>query len=163
LGRDAGLSTDQLDGIMQQSTTGSPDTPELLLADARLALAAPSVEADWRSANRDVRRAVLLAAIASEVKIKTTLVGKATAPARSAAQRDADDRRIATADLVHKPMKVALGRSLHEEQAVLFKAVSELFQARNKVAHRGVELNVEDARTYTQTAVDLFTWLESVP
>jgi hypothetical protein len=59
-----------IDGLREGRKAGTPD---LLLADARETLAGSGVQSQRAASRRDVRRAVLLAAIASEVKIKDTL------------------------------------------------------------------------------------------
>lgn len=46
----------------------------------------------------------------------------------------------------------------------MFKAVNQLFDDRNTIAHsRGEPPTLEDARGDLQAAVDLFAWLDSLP
>jgi hypothetical protein len=72
------------------------------------------------------------------VKIKQTLREKTPADRRAVVDVLLDNYRevdVAIAQLPHKAMKAAVGRSLHEEAADLFQAVVQLFTHRNQIAH----------------------------
>jgi hypothetical protein len=124
------------------------------------------VQSQRAASRRDVRRAVLLAAIASEVKIKDTLRQKTPDHRRELAEVTLKNWRevdIAIAELPHKPMKGAIGRSLHEDDPDLFAAVRALFTRRNAIAHRGEAPTLAEARDSVGAAVGLSAWLDSLP
>jgi hypothetical protein len=138
---------------------------DVLLADAREAMDPPSVSVEWQKDPRDTSRAVLLAAIASEVKIKTTLVEKAPEDRRDLIKiivSNPRDITVAAAQLVHKTMKGAVGRSLHEDDPGLFEAVEKLFRTRNRLAHDARRPTTEEADQAVTTAVELFRWLDGL-
>jgi hypothetical protein len=159
----AGLTVEVLDEVADLLNVGAvAGTADLLLADAREALASPGVEQEWEVTRRDVRRAVLLAAIASEVKIKRTLLEKTPGDRRPLV--DIIRRRVRPVrTLTHQTMKAASGRSLHEEDEPLYSAVKELFKDRDDIAHQGEPPELNQARRDVQAAVDLFAWLDSLP
>jgi hypothetical protein len=163
----AGLTVEVLDEVADLLKVGAVvGDAELLLADAREALASPGVEQEWEATRRDVRRAILLAAIASEVKIKGTLLEKTPDDRRSLVEIILKNFRVvevAVGDLPHKTMKAAIGRSLHEDNPALFDAVKKLFTDRNAIAHRGEPPELPQARRDVQAAVDLFAWLDTLP
>jgi hypothetical protein len=163
----AGLTVAALDEVAEFLNVGAvADTADLLLADAREALASPGVEQEWEVTTRDVRRAILLAAIASEVKIKRTLLEKTPEHRRSLVEiilKNFREVEVAVGDLPHKTMKAATGRSLHEDNPALFDAVKRLFTDRNAIAHRGEPPELHQARRDVQAAVDLFAWLNTLP
>jgi hypothetical protein len=137
-----------------------------LLADARETLGGTGWESALAAARRDVRRAVLLAAIASEVKIKDTLREKTPSHQKDLVDvilkgwREVD---IAIAQLPHKAMRAAVGRSLHKDDPRLFDAVEKLFTLRNRIAHDGVEPTLSQAREAVTAAVQLSAWLDGLP
>jgi hypothetical protein len=164
---ESALSRDALGDIIDRLREGAtPPTSDELLADARATLAGRGVESKRSASHRDVRRAVLLAAIASEVKIKDTLRQKTPEHRRELAEvilknwREVD---IAIAELPHRPMKGAIGRSLHEDDPALFDAVRTLFTRRNGIAHRGEVPTLEDARESVGAAFRLAAWLDGLP
>ena len=165
-GEDAALGRDSLDKIVgrldQEQTVLEAD---VLLADARHTLIGPQPESTITASRRDVRRCVLLAAIASEMKIRETLREK-TPPQRkelvAVILKNWREIDIAIAQLPHKAMKAALGRSLHEEQPDLFDKVQKLFVTRNKVAHRGEAPTLAEAQEAVQTASRLSAWLDGL-
>jgi hypothetical protein len=167
LGRNAGLTVEELDQVAESLAGGAaPSTPEVLLADARETLSTPSVEHEWQAARRDIRRAILLAAIAAEVQIKTTLDDKTPTEKKALVNiilKSFREVEVAVGELPHKTMKAAVGRSLHEDDPELFRAIKKLFTHRNHVAHRGEPPSLEEARTDIQAAVRLFSWLDSLP
>jgi hypothetical protein len=166
-GPDAGVTVEELDQVAERLAARKiPGTAEVLLADAREALTGPSVEQEGQTVRRDIRRAILLAAIACEVKIKATLLDKTPPAKRDLVEiilKNIREVQVAVGALPHKTMKAAIGRSLHEDDCILFEAVNKLFRDRNNIAHRGEPPTLEDARGDVQAAVDLFAWLESLP
>jgi hypothetical protein len=165
-GQDAGLTVKELNEVASLLKAGYvPSTADVLLADARETLTGPSVEDGWRTTVRDVRRAILLAAIACEVKIKATLVEKASLEKRELAEvivKNIREVQVAIGELPHKAMKAAVGRSLHEDDPDLFKAVKKLFSDRNNIAHRGEPPTLDEARDDLVAAVELSAWLDSL-
>jgi hypothetical protein len=164
---ESALSREALGGIVDRLRQGlSPPASDELLADARETLVGSGAESARSAARRDVRRAILLAAIASEVKIRDTLRRKTPDHRRELVEvilknwREVD---IAIAQLPHKAMKAAVGRSLHEDDPGLFEAVVTLFNRRNAVAHRGEASTLEEARESVGAAVRLSAWLDRLP
>jgi hypothetical protein len=163
---ESALSREALNGIIDRLREGVvPPTSDALLADARETHAGRGAESVRAASHRDVRRAVLLAAIASEVKIKDTLRQKTPEHRRELAEvilknwREVD---IAIAE-PHKPMKAAISRSLHEDDPALFDAVRSLFTRRNGIAHRGEVPTLEEARAWVDAPVRLAAWLDGLP
>jgi hypothetical protein len=161
------LSRDVLSDVIGRLGEGrKARSADLLLADARETLAGTGSESALAASRRDVRRAVLLAAIASEVKIKDTLREKSPSHRRDLVDvilkgwREVD---IAIAELPHKAMRAAVGRSLHEDDPALFDAVKELFNRRNRIAHYGEEPTLSQARDAVRAAVQLSAWLDGRP
>lgn len=156
---ESALSRDVLGDVVRRLSEGrKARSADLLLADARETLAFTE--------HADVRRAVLLAAIASELKIKETLREKTPSHRRDLVDVILDNWRevdFAIAQLPHKPMKAAIGRSLHEDEPGLFDAVVELFNRRNRIAHYGERPTVSQARDAVGAAVQLSTWLDGLP
>jgi hypothetical protein len=166
-GTDSGLTVEELDRVAKQLTLEeTPQTAEVLLSDARETLTGRTVEQDWQTVQRDIRRAILLAAIASEVKIKSTLLDKTPPDRRGLVEiilKNIREVQVAVGALPHQTMKAAVGHSLHEDDTSLFDAVNKLFRDRNNIAHRGEPPTLEDARADVRAAADLFTWLDSLP
>jgi hypothetical protein len=112
----------------------------------------------------DLPRALLVAAIACELKIKATLREHA-----SEAQRELVDvllsnpRDWALSAVAHfdAPLKAVAGVSLREADRELWKPATALFERRNALAHRGVMPSDDDALDSIRTAVALFRWLPS--
>jgi hypothetical protein len=160
--------------LLVESSVSSQDPPEADKSDGQkaleeafeIALAGSGVQSQRAASRRDVWRAVLLAAIASEVKIKDTLRQKTPDHRRELAEVTLKNWRevdIAIAELPHKPMKGAIGRSLHEDDPDLFAAVRALFTRRNAIAHRGEAPTLAEARDSVGAAVGLSAWLDSLP
>ena len=114
----------------------------------------------------DGRRAVLLAAIAAEVRIRDALREKTPASREELVEVILKNYReidIAIGQLPHKVMKAAVGRSLQEDDSELFGRVQALFQLRNEVAHWGIEPTKEKARDAVLAANALAMWLDELP
>jgi hypothetical protein len=136
-----------------------------LLADAQATITGPGAESSRAASRRDTRRAVLLAAIASEIKIKETLRKKTSTEKRDLVDvlinswREVD---TVTAGLTDKAMRAAVGHSLREDNKSLYKAVVKLFELRNQIAHRGKEPTISEAQIAVAAAVDLSKWLDAL-
>jgi hypothetical protein len=166
--RGGAINVDTMQSILAALARGAaPSLAEVLLADAQAAVAGPTVSQHWKRERRDTARVVLLAAIASEVKIKETLLLKAPAqftPLLDIILGNPREVAVAAGQLVDKPTKAVTGRSLREDDRPLFKAVSEnLFPQRNKVAHAGYQPTIDEAHEAVATATALFAWLDSLP
>jgi hypothetical protein len=80
----AALTRETLDQVVDRLARGeATGSADLLFADAQDTLAGEGAESELIASRRDVRRAVLLAAIAAELKIKETLREKTPAPKRA--------------------------------------------------------------------------------
>jgi hypothetical protein len=151
---------------------GDPAVADLLLADARMVLSPFGISQAWKRERRYTARAVLLAAIAAEVKIKGTLVEKTPDELQGLLDVILDNPRditIATGQLLDKSMKAAVGVSLLEQDKPLFKDVTErtstkwgLFPLRNRVAHHGYQPKLAEAEKAVDTVQRLFAWLNGV-
>jgi hypothetical protein len=131
---------------------------ETLLADA---------EHYARHAVRDFRRAVLMAAIACEVKVKEILRERATKAQRSLVDFALENPReitLTAADgLFNKLIFATLGRSLRQDDRQLFRDIEALYTARNRIAHRGLMPDEAEAGRVVRAARRSFTWLDSLP
>jgi len=135
----------------------SPATALALLADARHLATRPPY--DWL-------RAVLAAAIATEVRVKQALRSAATDDARPLVDFLLDNPRdasVAAANLFDKAMQAVCGRSLRNDDPGLFKEVGSLFRVRNEVAHHARRPTAEQGARAVQASVGAFAWLDSLP
>ena len=134
-----------------------PPTALALLADARHIATRPPH--DWL-------RAVLAAAIATEVRVKQALRSAATDDVRPVVDFLLDNPRdasVAAANLFDKAMQAVCGRSLRIDDPGLFKEVDSLFRARNEIAHQARRPTAERGARAVQAAVGAFAWLDSLP
>lgn len=127
--------------------------PEELLADARY-------HARIRQPP-DYRFAALLAAIASESKVKHNLAELAEPAVEQVV------RLFLQTNPVHKHFDVTaaavVGRSLRQEDRELYDAVERMFETRNKIAHGKPEQPGEEAmREAVKTTEAVFEWLRSL-
>ena len=118
-----------------------PPAEETLLADALYSVAFMP---------RDLQRAVLVAAIACEVKVKAKL------------QSTVVQKRMGVASLFDKPLKTARGHSLREENRNLYKRVVNLYEVRNRIAHRGEHPSAHTAGDVVGAAGEAFKWLDGI-
>jgi hypothetical protein len=113
----------------------------------------------------DLRRAVLMAAIACEVKVKEILRNRATAAQRSLLDFALDNQREVTVTaangLFDKLMLATLGRSLRLDDKKLFNDVVHLYKVRNDIAHHGIMPDAADADRVVRAARRCFIWLDS--
>lgn len=129
------------------------DEPASLLAEARWAA--------WPTKDPDTKRAVLLAAIALEVKTSETLLAKADQTARPVVDLLLS-REVSVNFLLTKVSKTVLGEALKEFDGRLAKATAELYKLRNDIAHRGITPAPDQAREAVKAAEDVFAWLRQV-
>jgi len=121
----------------------------------------------WEHFPHDPVRAVLMAAIAAEVKVKRDLVDRAD-PVQRPVIEDILNRRPGIAatpvdGLFDKLIKLAQGRSLREDDAELFKKVRELFRLRNDIAHSGQAPDLATAQDAVRAARRAITWVDGGP
>jgi hypothetical protein len=140
------------------SLESGPPLAETFLADA-LFLA-------WPAGRPDYRQALLLAAIACEVKIKVALRQLAT-PAQSGLLSlildNPRDVSLAAVSLLDKALGALCGHSLRRENKELFKSATHLFEFRNRIAHRGGEgLSSQELIPHIATARAIFEYIDSV-
>jgi hypothetical protein len=129
--------------------------PESLLAEAQWAV--------WPTHDPDTKRAVLLAAIALEVK--TPAVLRANADAATQRLLDLlfarhDETPMSVNFLLNQVAEVVLGRSLKHHDGIVNRHIRELFTLRNDVAHRGMTPAIGDVRTAVAAARRVFVWLD---
>jgi hypothetical protein len=141
------------------------EVEDQLLADARQMI--PSRPTDIRRSRRPlVQHAVLLAAVASEVKIKRTLRRVTSADKLALIDNILDNPRevsVAAVNLFHTTMNATIGRSLKKDDPNLFAAITRLFEVRNRVAHRGEQPSLEEARNLVAAAIGACKWLDELP
>jgi hypothetical protein len=163
VGRDAAgkyhLDLSDVERFIEQVNRGDePPVAETLLADA---------EYYARHAISDFRRAVLMAAIACEVKVKSVLRSRATDAQRSLVDFALDNPReitiTAAGGLFDKLMLATLGRSLRQDDRQLFRDVEALYTVRNRIAHSGLMPDEAEAGRVVRAARRCFTWLDSLP
>ena len=86
-----------------------------------------------------LRRAILEMAIACEVAVKGAFFAKSTTA--GAAYEYLEDRgrvRVSVIELIHVVAKEAVGQGFKDVDPDAYQDINYLFQARNKVAHRGL-------------------------
>jgi hypothetical protein len=113
----------------------------------------------------DYQRAVLLAAIAGEVKVKDTLRRKVSPdrlPLLDLILENPRDWSLAAAALFDKAASAALGHSLRLERPELFKDISKLFEVRNRIAHKGEKPHEPEARKVVLASRQAFRWLDGL-
>jgi hypothetical protein len=107
---------------------------------------------------------VLMAAIATEVKVKSNLVARASDEQRAMIEWLLSNQREITVTAVDglfdKIMKAAQGRSLRDEDANLFQRVKTLFRIRNTVAHEGKAPELSIAQDAVRAAREAIAWIE---
>jgi hypothetical protein len=136
---------------------GLPAVAETLLADADFLIL-------WAKP-RDPARALLVAAVACEVKIKNVLQELATdvqAPLVELVLENPRDWSMAASALFHKPLRAITGSSLKDVDPQLYGRVRGLFERRNALAHRGHAPAFADAFDAVKAAREVFTWLDTL-
>ncbi len=153
------LAATDMDQIIERIQRGDEaPVAETLLADA---------EHYARHGIHDLRRAVLMAAIACEVKVKEILRNRASTAQRSLLDFALDNPHevtVTAADgLFNKLMLATLGRSLRLDDNKLFKDVVRLYEVRNGIAHHGRMPDEAEAGRVVRAARRCFVWLDSLP
>ena len=161
----ATLDSEMLEEIITAlAASRSVPLPELFLADAEHFLLCET--------QSDLQRAILLAAIACELKVKETMRKKVFArglPLVETLISKPRDFSMSAAGLFDEAMKAALGRSLREDDKQLYRAIADsptknaLFQNRNAIAHSGAEVELKVAQENVRAARKVFTWLDELP
>ena len=155
---ESALTPEQFAEIMSRLERGeAAPIAETLLADAEYLA--------WGvHAAPDALRAVLMAAIACEIKVKENLrsrIDDDKLPLLDFILENPREVTVTAADgLFNTLMLVAQGRSLRTDNRDLFKKVVELFEVRNRVAHRGEWPDAEKARELVRAARSAFSWLD---
>jgi hypothetical protein len=150
LGRDYVVSGDMRAAIASE---GFPEA-ESLLAEAQWAL--------WPGNPYDTKRAVLLAAIALEVKTPQTLQALAQGTTRQlldAILARFDETPVSVYFQLTDLAEAVDGESLKGHDGKLAKSVRELYKLRNEVAHRGQTPTEDDARRAVAAAEGALEWL----
>lgn len=143
------LSIDQLKRARDAVLTGEPPAAEALLADAHfLASGADTV---------DAQRAVLVAAIACEVKAKRVVIERAKPERRQGLGSVSDLDKI-----IDRFYQQAFGVSLRRSNQALFGKAKQLRKLRNKIAHEGESVDRDECDQMMLTATQVFDWLDTI-
>lgn len=138
---------DLTDSLIQREL----DESASLLAEARREV--------WPERDGDTKRAVLLAAIALEVKASNALLVFADECAHPLVELLlADEPSINR--MLNKIAPAVGGESLREYDGRLAKGVIDLVKLRNDVAHRGKTPLDKDALRTVKVAEEVFAWLD---
>ena len=89
----------------------------------------------------DVRRKVLFAAVALEIEIKGLLQDQAGPDQIALIElllNHPRDFSMSAASLFHRPCIAVLGHSLKDDDPRLFRLIEQLFESRNRIAHRAL-------------------------
>jgi hypothetical protein len=109
---------------------------------------------------------LVLAAIATEVKVKEPLVRLASTeqrPVLDLVLENPRDWSVAAIALFDKALDAVAGRSLRTEDKPLYTAVKTLFEHRNRVAHRGdITLEQSLVRDDINAAIKVAGWLDGL-
>ena len=130
-----------------------PPTAETLLADARFLVREAEVV--------DAQRAVLIAAMACEIKVKGWMSAN-VGQDQSELLRLVLQRTSNLPSLLNEPLEAAVGTSLKSADRQLFKAVEHLTALRNRIVHRGDDVEQPEAWRMVVTAQQLFRWLDEM-
>jgi hypothetical protein len=152
------LIDEDLRHISENISTGAvAPIAETLLADAEYFVSHPVT---------DFRRAVLMAAIACEVKAKEVLRALATEEQQPLLDFALGNPReitvTAAGGLFDKLMDATAHRSLRREDRDLFKQIEELYTVRNGIAHSGRMPDQAQTNRAVRAARRCFTWLDSL-
>jgi hypothetical protein len=157
-GDDAALAPPDTEFLLSALSKGTePEVAELFLADARHALS--------YSEPRDPTRAVVLAAIALEVRTKQAVRRLASVDQRSLVDLVLDrpaDVSISVVALLNVGLDAVVGRSLKAEDKALNDSVQKAMALRNDIVHRGLRPDPEQARAAVGAVVRANKWLGEV-
>ena len=156
------LAPTDIEQLLKRVADGEmPPVAEALLADAE-----HLATAGLRFVSSDALRAVLMAAIACEVKAKINLRERASQEQKSMIEYMLSNQReitLTAAELFNSVMKASQGRSMQEDDEALFEDVQTLFKVRNRVAHQGQSPTIKEARALVAAARRAFNWLDGKP
>lgn len=117
---------------------------------------------DAETAN-DQDRALLVAAIAAEVRTKQAIRDRVS-PEKKALTDLVLSRRSNLPELLDEVMLATLGVSLKKSDAALYERVKELSAQRNAIVHRGRRNpHLKEPHMPTQAVSSLFEWLDALP
>ncbi|MEV7231215.1 hypothetical protein AB0M79_29985 [Polymorphospora sp. NPDC051019] len=143
------LSIDQLNRARDLVLIGEPPAAEALLADARfLASGADTV---------DAQRAVLVAAIACEMKAKRVVIERAKPEHRQGLGGVSD-----LDEVIDRFYQQAFGVSLRLSNQALFTKAKRLRKLRNKIAHEGEAVDRDECNQLVLAATQIFDWLDAI-
>jgi hypothetical protein len=154
------VSTSVQKDLMRQVSEGvKAGIAETFLSDAKFI----GLESD----HPDLRQAILLAAIACEVKVKEVLITLASTEQKRVLNlllENPRDWSMGAAALFDKGMDAICNRSLRRESKALYKDIELLFQNRNRIAHRGGAgiSNDEELKGHLTAATYAFIWLNNL-
>lgn len=150
------LHQGQVDELREVLKNPLPQSlPEDLLADA--------LYYAGESKPPDRPRALLIAAVACEVKVKDALRARITPGAAGLLELALRNTRPTVA-LFGKVCKEVTGHSLRDhEQGVLYKKLDDLFDRRNDLAHHGAAPEAAQIHESLQAANEVFAWLDGLP
>lgn len=165
-GEDGLLTPEKSGNIASQIEQGREiELSEGILADARFM--------GWPAKNPYYRQAIVLAAMACELKVKDT-IRRLAKPSQEELVRlileSPRDVTLAAIFLYSKGLKAVYGRSLKEDNRELYNRIDELLQIRNAIIHKGgsckhtpADDDIAGWLTYLRRARDAFDYLESLP
>lgn len=131
----------------------APTLAEALLADAFY------YSSDATPPDRP--RALLIAAVACEVKIKESLRARVASPAEDLLELALRNTRPTVA-LFGKVCKAVTGQSLIDEDRLLYNKLDDLFDERNALAHHGKVPNDARVTESLRAAREAFQWLDDL-
>jgi hypothetical protein len=146
------LSLDQLNEIREEiAAQEEPQVAAMLLADARFLAQEAEVV--------DSQRAILIAAMACEIKTKQSIRDKTDSS--KAELLNLVLRRVSNLpELLDVTLQVALGLSLRTTEPPLYAKVKRLNELRNQVVHRGVQVDRTEGWQLVVASAQLFEWLD---
>lgn len=148
------ISLADLDRVRDPVDGGhEPPTAEALLADARFLVREAEVV--------DAQRAVLIAAMACEIKVKGWMPSN-VGDDRAELLRLVLQRTSNLPSLLDQPLKAAVGTSLKAADRDLFRAIEHLTALRNRIVHRGDDVEQAEAWRMVVSAQQLFRWLDEL-
>jgi hypothetical protein len=146
------LALDQLNEIQRKVENREEySAAEALLADARFLAREAEVV--------DSQRAILIAAIAAEIKSKLTIRQKID-PAKSELLNLVLDRVSNLPKLLDTVLEAAFSISLRTSEPQLYEKMQRLNILRNHVVHRGIRVEQAEGRQLVVAAGQLFDWLD---
>ena len=119
----------------------------------------------WIADPPQLREAVLLAAVACEVKIKQMLYlacPPEASPILDWALNSPRDVSQQAVGLFDKVAEAVTGRSLRLEGKSVYKDLDKLFQDRNAIAHRGSAIEPSEVRSHLRAAEAAIAWADSL-